>query len=132
MGFEALATTSLGVANLLGRADGKVSRTEAIANAREIVEATDLPVNADLENGFAHQPAAAAERSGWPPRRASPAARSRIFRATPDPDLRLRSVGGARTGRRRMARSLPVPFVLTARAENLIAAATTWPTPSAA
>ena len=61
LGYEALATTSLGVANLLGRANGKVSRAEVIANAREIVEATDLPVNADLENCFAHEPAAAAE-----------------------------------------------------------------------
>src|ERR1041384_3013911 len=74
LGYEALATTSLGVANLLGRANGKVSRAEVIANAREIVEATDLPVNADLENCFAHEPAAAprtnspAGPGGRPPR----------------------------------------------------------------
>ena len=60
LGYEAMATTSLGVANVLGHAD--VTRDEVIANAREIVEATDLPVNADLENCFAHEPAAAAER----------------------------------------------------------------------
>ena len=59
LGYEALATTSLGVANILGRKG--VTRAEVIANAREIVEATDLPVNADLENCFAHEPAAAAE-----------------------------------------------------------------------
>ncbi len=59
MGYEALATTSLGVANNLGRAG--VTRDQVLANAREIVQATDLPVNADLENCFAHEPAAAAE-----------------------------------------------------------------------
>ena len=53
LGYEALATTSLGVANILGRKG--VTRAEVIDNAREIVEATDLPVNADLENCFAHE-----------------------------------------------------------------------------
>src|SRR3989449_9510216 len=61
LGFEALATTSLGLANTLGRADSSVTRDEVIANCRDIAAATDLPVNADLENCFAHQPAAAAE-----------------------------------------------------------------------
>ena len=42
LGFEALATTSRGLANMLGRADGKVSRAEVIANCREIAVATDL------------------------------------------------------------------------------------------
>src|SRR5215204_3734254 len=60
LGFEALATTSLGVANSLGRADSAVSRAEVIANGREIAAASDLPVTADLENGFAHEPAQAA------------------------------------------------------------------------
>jgi 2-methylisocitrate lyase-like PEP mutase family enzyme len=61
IGFKALATTSLGLANTLGRADSHVTRDEVIANCRLIVEATDLPVNADLENGFADEPEAAAE-----------------------------------------------------------------------
>jgi 2-methylisocitrate lyase-like PEP mutase family enzyme len=60
-GFEALATTSLGLANMLGRPNSAVTRDEVIANCREIVEATPLPVNVDLENGFAHEPKAAAE-----------------------------------------------------------------------
>src|SRR5215217_7780748 len=64
LGFEALATTSLGLANMLGRADSAVSRAEVIANCRAIAEATDLPVNVDLENCFAHEPAAAAEAIG--------------------------------------------------------------------
>src|SRR5918993_4984032 len=63
LGFEALATTSLGLSNMLGRPDGAgvVSREEVLANCRPIAEATDLPVNADLENGYAHEPRAAAE-----------------------------------------------------------------------
>src|SRR5260370_529071 len=64
MGFEALATTSLGLANMLGRADSHVTRAEVIANCRVIVEATDRPVNADLENGFAHEPEAPAGEWG--------------------------------------------------------------------
>src|SRR5580692_12190118 len=60
LGFEALATTSLGLANMLGHAGG-VTRDEVIANCRVIAEATDLPVNADLENCFAHEPEAASE-----------------------------------------------------------------------
>jgi len=52
LGFSALATTSAGFANSLGRHDGEVSRDEAIAHAGVIVGATSLPVSADLENGF--------------------------------------------------------------------------------
>src|SRR5262249_7445493 len=59
LGFEALATTSSGLAHMLGRAGG-VSRAEVIENCRVIAAATDLPVNADLENCFAHEPEAAA------------------------------------------------------------------------
>src|SRR3981081_3392937 len=60
LGFEALATTSSGAAQMLGRAT-KVTRAEVIENCRVIAEATDLPVNADLENGFAHEPETAGE-----------------------------------------------------------------------
>lgn len=56
LGFKALATTSAGYANTLGRADGQVSRDESIAHAAEIVQATPLPVNADLEGGYGHSP----------------------------------------------------------------------------
>jgi 2-methylisocitrate lyase-like PEP mutase family enzyme len=55
-GFEALATTSSGFAATLGRLDGSVTREEALAHAASIVAATDLPVSADLENGFADEP----------------------------------------------------------------------------
>jgi 2-methylisocitrate lyase-like PEP mutase family enzyme len=56
VGFEALATTSQGHAGTLGRRDGGVTRDEALAHAREIVQATPLPVSADLENCFADSP----------------------------------------------------------------------------
>jgi 2-methylisocitrate lyase-like PEP mutase family enzyme len=61
LGFQALATSSGAHAGTLGRRDGEVTREEALAHARAIVEATDLPVSADLENGFADEPARAAE-----------------------------------------------------------------------
>jgi 2-methylisocitrate lyase-like PEP mutase family enzyme len=63
LGFEALTTTSAGLAFVLGKRDGTgaVTREETLANARAVVEATDLPVAADLENGFGHEPEAAAE-----------------------------------------------------------------------
>ncbi len=61
LGFEALATTSSGFAATLARLDGMVTRDEAIAHAAEIVEAVDVPVSADLENGFADDPADVAE-----------------------------------------------------------------------
>src|SRR5688572_9082178 len=66
LGFEALATTSAGLAFALGRRDGEgaVSRDEALAHARAIVGATPLPVSADLENGFGDAPESAAETIG--------------------------------------------------------------------
>ena len=123
LGFEALATTSLGLANVLGRADGTgaVSRREVLDNCRTIAEATDLPVNADLENGYADEPRAAAEMI----RLAAEAGvvGGSIEDATGDParpiyefSLAVERVQAAVE----TARALPVPFVLTARAENLL------------
>src|SRR4051812_39570604 len=60
LGFEALATTSAGFAATLGRLDGAVSLDEAVNHAGEIVVATDVPVSADFENGFADEPDAVA------------------------------------------------------------------------
>lgn len=56
LGFKALATTSAGFAFSRGLADGAVGRDLMLAHVREIVEATELPVNADFENGYAHEP----------------------------------------------------------------------------
>ncbi len=121
LGFEALATTSRGLANMLGRAVGKVSRAEVIANCRAIVEATDLPVNCDLENCFAHEPAAAAEAIRLAAECGAVGGSIEDFtgdRANPiyDFDLAVARVRAAAE----VAHSLPVPFLLTARAENLL------------
>jgi 2-methylisocitrate lyase-like PEP mutase family enzyme len=123
LGFEALATTSLGLANSLGRPDGSgaVGRTEVLDNCRAIAAATELPVTADLENGYAHQPQAAAEMI----RLAAEAGvvGGSIEDATGDPadpiydfQLAVERVHAATA----VARSLPIPFTLTARAENLL------------
>ncbi|GAA3387665.1 isocitrate lyase/PEP mutase family protein [Cryptosporangium minutisporangium] len=61
LGFSALATTSSGFAATLGRHDGHVTRDEALAHAAAIAAATDVPVSADFENGFADAPDAVAE-----------------------------------------------------------------------
>jgi len=61
LGFEALATSSGAFAGTLGRRDGKVKREEALAHARAVAGAVDVPVSADLENGFGHAPSFAAE-----------------------------------------------------------------------
>jgi 2-methylisocitrate lyase-like PEP mutase family enzyme len=61
LGFQALATSSGAHAGTLGRRDGQVTREEALAHAKAIVEATGLPVSADFENCFADEPAKAAE-----------------------------------------------------------------------
>jgi 2-methylisocitrate lyase-like PEP mutase family enzyme len=58
LGFQALATTSSGHAATLGRLDGRVQRDEALAHAASLVAAVDIPVSADLENGFADDPEA--------------------------------------------------------------------------
>jgi len=56
LGFKALATTSSGYAHSRGLPDGATTRDEALAHFRELAEATDLPLNADFENGFADDP----------------------------------------------------------------------------
>ncbi|HEV8472050.1 MAG TPA: isocitrate lyase/phosphoenolpyruvate mutase family protein [Methylomirabilota bacterium] len=123
VGFEALATTSLGLANSLGRVDGTltVSRAEVLANCRAIAEATDLPVNADLENLYADEPRAAAEMI----RLAADAgvvggsiedATGDASRPIYDFALAVERVQAAVE----VARALPFRFVLTARAENLL------------
>jgi 2-methylisocitrate lyase-like PEP mutase family enzyme len=61
MGFRALATTSAGFAGTQGRTDGNVTRDEALAHAASLVSAVDVPVSADLENGFGDDPDHVAE-----------------------------------------------------------------------
>lgn len=123
LGFEALATTSAGLAYSLGRPDGEgaINLDETLANARAIVEATPLPISADLENGFGDDPescaqtilrAAAVGLVGGSIEDATGRAHDPIYRY----DLSIERVKAAS----KAARSLPFPFVLTARAENLL------------
>ncbi|HEX7052244.1 MAG TPA: isocitrate lyase/phosphoenolpyruvate mutase family protein [Longimicrobiales bacterium] len=124
LGFEALTTTSAGLALTLGRPDGagRVSRDETLANARAIAEATDLPVAADLENGFGHAPEDAAETIRLAGEWAGLVGGS-IEDATGDParpiydfEHAIERVAAAAEA----ARRLPFPFVFVARAENFL------------
>lgn len=123
LGFEALATTSAGLAFSLGKPDGEaeVSRDEALANARAIIAATNLPVSADLENGYGDDPESCtktillAARSGL--------SGGSIEDATGRPDdpiypfdLSVERIKEAV----KAVKNLAIPFTLTARAENLI------------
>src|ERR1700716_2229169 len=119
MGFEALATTSLGLANTLGSAT--VSLDAIIENCRAVAQATDLPVNADLENCGADDPKTAAKAIaraaeagvvGGSIEDASGARNHPIH----DFSLAVERVHAALEA----ARALPFPFTLTARAENLL------------
>jgi 2-methylisocitrate lyase-like PEP mutase family enzyme len=122
LGFEALATTSWGFAYSIGKADGAVDRDAMLAHAAQLAAATDLPVSADLENGYADDPAGVAETVRL-------AAAAGLAGCSIE-DLPLGREGepydiAFATARVRAAadaaRALPFPFVLTARAENFIA-----------
>ncbi len=124
LGFEALTTTSAGLAFALGRPDGAgaVSRDETLANAKAIVDATDLPVAADLENGFGHTPEAAAETIRLAGEAAGLVGGS-IEDSTGDPQRPIYDFQHAVervSAAVEAARALPFPFVLVGRAENLI------------
>jgi 2-methylisocitrate lyase-like PEP mutase family enzyme len=121
LGFEALATTSLGLANMLGRPDSVVTRDEVIENCRTIAAATELPVNADLENCFAHAPEAAADTIRLAAEAGAVGGSIEDFtgdRANPIYQFEL-AVARVRAAAA-VAHALPVPFLLTARAENLL------------
>lgn len=123
LGFEALTTTSAGLAFALGKRDGRgeVTREETIANARAVVEATDLPVAADLENGFGDAPAAAAETIRLAG--AAGLVGGSIEDATGDPSRPIYDLTHAAeriAAAAEAARALPHPFVLVGRAENFL------------
>jgi 2-methylisocitrate lyase-like PEP mutase family enzyme len=121
LGFAALATSSGASAGTLGRRDGRVTREEALAHARAIVEATDLPVSADLEKCFADEPKAAAETF----RLAAGVGLvgGSIEDATGDKERPLYDLGHATervVAAVQVARSLGFPFTLTARTESFL------------
>ena len=119
MKFEALATSSAACAATLGRLDGQITRDQALAHARVIVGASDLPVSADLEQGFGDAPEVVAETIRQPATAglvggsiedASHNPRVPIY----DFELAVERIAAAADA----ARKLPFPFTLTARAEN--------------
>ena len=121
LGFPALATSSAASASVLGRRDGGLTREEALAHARLIAGATDLPVSADLEKGFGDAPEVVAETI----RLAADAGLvgCTIEDATGRPDSPLYDVRLAAeriAAAAQAARVLPFRFMLTARAHNLL------------
>ena len=121
LGFEALTTTSAGLAFAIGRPDGGVTREQSLANARLIVESVDLPVAADLEDGFGPRPEDAAEAI----RLAAEVGLvgGSIEDATGDPadpiydfNLAMERVQAAAEA----AHALDFPFMFVARAEGLL------------
>ncbi len=121
LGFEALATTSMGYAFSRGQLDNTVDRQQTMAHASEIAAATDLPVSADLENGFGDAPEVVAETIRLAA--STGLVGGSIEDATEQPNDPIYEIGLA-TERIRAAveaaHALPFPFTLTARAENYL------------
>jgi 2-methylisocitrate lyase-like PEP mutase family enzyme len=121
LGFPALATSSGAAAAVLGRRDGQISRDEAMRHVASITAANSLPVSADLENGFGAEPAtvaetirrcAAAGAVGGSIEDATRGGEHPVF----DRSLAVERVAAAVE----VARALPFPFTLTARAEGFL------------
>jgi 2-methylisocitrate lyase-like PEP mutase family enzyme len=121
LGFEALATTSAGFAYTIGKPDGAVTRDEMLAHAAALAAATDIPVSADLENGYADNPVGVAETVRL-------AARAGLAGCSIE-DVGSHDGGGPyqlEFAKERVraaaeaAHSLSFPFTLTARAENFL------------
>lgn len=121
LGFPAIATSSAASAGTLGRRDGRITRDEALAHARALVAAVDVPVSADLENGFVHEPGQVAETIRLAAQ--TGLAGGSIEDHTGDPARPIYDFGQAveRVAAAVAAvKSLGVPFVLTARCENFL------------
>jgi len=121
LGFEALATTSAGFAFSAGLLDNQVGRDRMLAHVAQIAAATDLPVSADLENGFGDDPKTVAETIRLAA--ATGIVGGSIEDSIDRPGEKVYDIGLA-TERVRAAvearRALPFPFTLTARAENFL------------
>jgi 2-methylisocitrate lyase-like PEP mutase family enzyme len=121
LGFEALATTSMGYAFSVGRPDNTIGREETMRHIEEIAQATDLPVSADLENGFDDSPEAVAETIVLAA--TAGAVGGSIEDTTSHSD---RPIYGKEQAAERVraaaeaARALPFIFTLTGRAENYL------------
>lgn len=121
LGFEALATTSAGYAFSRGLLDGQVGRVAMLTHVGDIANATDLPVSGDLENGYGHEPEAAAETIRGAA--AQGLVGGSIEDATGNESDPIYEIGRAKDRIRAAAaaaHSLPFPFTLCARAENFL------------
>ena len=122
LGFEALATTSAGYAFSVGKRDGTIGRDETLQHAATIASATDLPVSADLENGFGDTPENVAEtmklasQTGLVGGSIEDAIRNGEDTELYELERALERIHAAVEA----ARSLPFTFTLTARAENYL------------
>jgi 2-methylisocitrate lyase-like PEP mutase family enzyme len=124
LGFQALATSSAASASALGRRDGGLAREEALAHARSIVEATDLPVSADLEKGFGDAPEVVAETIQLAAQVGLVGCTIEDSTGNPESPLYDLHLAVERiAAAAQAARALPFPFVLAARAHNFLYAA---------
>ncbi|WP_031499960.1 isocitrate lyase/PEP mutase family protein [Bryobacter aggregatus] len=121
LGFVALTTTSAGLAFALGKRDGAATREETLANAKSIVEACELPVAADLENGFGPRPEDVAQTIHMAAEMGLVGAS--IEDASGNPQSPIYSFNQALErieAAVEAARALPFPFMLVGRAENYL------------
>src|ERR1700716_2280963 len=119
LGFRALATTSSGFAPTLGRLDGSLTREQALAHATSLVAATDLPVTADLENGFGDAPAHVADTVRLALAAGLAGGSVEDFTGSADAPIYDRGLATERiAAAAEAAHCGPVHLVLTARAEN--------------
>lgn len=121
LGFQALATSSAASACTLGRRDGDLTRDEALAHARLIVNATDLPVSADLEKGFGEAPQIVAETVQLAAEVGLVGCTIEDATGNPDKPLYDTRLAVERiAAAAQAARALQFPFILTARAHNFL------------
>ncbi len=134
LGFKALATTSSGYAHSQGLADGDVTRDHVLAHCREIAAATDLPVNADFEGGYADDTDGVAESVRLCVETGVAGLSIEDFTgndADPLYDFEL-AVKRVRAAREAIDKAGGGDLVFTARTEGFIQAGPTWPKRSAA
>lgn len=121
LGFEALATTSSGFAQTLGRSDGEVTLDEKMRHCEALAAATDIPVSADLENGFADDPEGVAECIRRAIQTGIVGASIEDFSGDAQNPIYEFNLAVARVAAAvDAARSCPFPFTITARAEQLL------------
>jgi 2-methylisocitrate lyase-like PEP mutase family enzyme len=121
LGFQALATSSAASAVSIGRKDGGLTREQALSHARMIVDATDLPVSADLEKGFGGSPEIVAETVRLAAEAGLVGCTIEDTTGIPGAPLYNFPLAVERIAAAAEAvRTLPFPFMLTARAHNLL------------